>query len=249
MAAVQQLANAAIDRIRKREGVPAFELEQPPLITPTTQPLRRKKVAVKEAYRELVPNASFFSNTEGEAPRKRQSRGAKSRAEKERARAIYASEVQRQQSGIDLRMLDVMDDKEVRTSLRRALHAAADRNSGRPRSRVSSNPWSAVHLSNADVSELIEEAKAAGHVFYQKPKGWVGSWPFAPSPDRKNPADRRYVRENLRLVPWILNRARGDAALSVVEQWVSSTARFAGVKALTDCELIEEAKRRQLVLL
>lgn len=246
-------------------------VEQPPLIEPDQPPTPKcvKPVAlpsnaattdsdvttaVRTSYSD---NTTFYSNANEDGtlkqPRKRVSRGALAREEKQRRNAEYDAAVERQQAGIDLRNHPVMTEDEVRAVAKKGLAAAAGRSDGqqRPAYARRQNPSAVVRVSDAEYKMLYDEATKDGQVFYAKPKGWRGTWPFMPSWDRINPANPHYVYGNLRLVPWILNRARGDAAITLVDAWSCQRAAYLDrrqqtIKDLTDADLLREVNRRKL---
>jgi hypothetical protein len=176
------------------------------------------------------PTGVFISNREERANPKpdrapRVSKGALSREEKALRHQERMDAVKDQQAGLDLTQLVKMDKGQVLKSFKRKMSGAKSRSRGFERvipaapAKAKSQEWSDLYLTNLDMDRLYDEAMRAGYVFFERPADWSGQWPFEPSPDKRDPSNQSYVAENLVMVPWIENRARGDAWLNVFDAW------------------------------
>lgn len=170
---------------------------------------------------ELVAIA-VTSNQQPETKPKRQSKGARVRAEKQ-AKAEGADEsrraqIQTQADSFDESTLTLASAGELMRDARKLRSSAASRCDNQVRVVTSRGKNLDVTLSDAELATLTAAAIASGAAIYRRPSGWVGMWPFGPSLDRLD-VSKGYTFDNLVMVPWIENRARGADSSRILEVW------------------------------
>ncbi len=200
--------------VYKRGGDPGRDLRA--LVPPV--PKSTVIVITESDHKVVVTNDG---ETPGGDKVRRQSRGARTREQKQQLRDERLAAQARAHAALDPAQLEVEDNDELVNGFLRDMRSAKARSDGKSWEQKGerTNPWRRVHLSKADTKLLLAKAIADGYRFYKRPKGWVGSWPFKQSPDKIDPAGD-YVRENLRMVPWIENRARGADPIPLFVRWL-----------------------------
>jgi hypothetical protein len=167
-------------------------------------------------------HASVVTNLAPTAPPrpKRKSKGAQVREMKAEKYEEYRRQKIEQGRNLNFDAMVPMNAEELFKSTKRASRRAAARcNAPRITHTRRQKLEKQINLSDADRKILIAEALDQGRRFYPRPPGWIGDWLFEATLDCIDP-NGNYVLQNLQLVPWIENRARGADATAALEKWM-----------------------------